>query len=64
MRRLLFVLTPAAVWAALMLASALPAFADGGAIKFSYGPCGNVCSQILVTPSENINQHQDIHPNP
>jgi hypothetical protein len=64
MRRLLFVLTLAAVWAAVMLASALPAFGDGGAIKFSSGPCGDACSQITVTPSENINQQIKSHPNP
>ena len=62
MRRIVMVVTVALIIAAMM-ASALPAFAAGGAIKFSYGPCGDVCSQIVVTPSENINQHQDSHSN-
>jgi hypothetical protein len=62
MRRIVMVVTVALIIAAMLLASA-PAFAAGGAIKFSYGPCGDVCSQIVVTPSENINQHQDSHPN-
>ncbi len=63
MKRFILVLTVALVIAAMVVATAMPAFAGGGAIKFSYGPCGDVCSQITVTPSENINQHQASHPN-
>ncbi len=62
-KRILSWLTVALVMAAMVVATAMPAFAGGGAIKFSYGPCGDVCSQIVVTPSENINQHQASHPN-
>jgi hypothetical protein len=62
MQRLIFVLTVALLMAAMVVATAMPAFA--GAIKFSTGPCGDVCAQGTVTPSENINLHQASHPNP
>ena len=52
MRRPLFILALAAVWVVVMLTTALPAFAAGGAIKFSNGSCGDVCSQTIVSPSE------------
>ena len=64
MKRLILVLTVALVMTAMVVATAMPAFAGGGAIKFGYGPCGDFCSQSSVTPSENINQHQASHPNP
>ncbi len=61
MKRILMVLTVALVMAAMVVATAMPAFA--GAIKFNSGPCGDVCSQTTVTPSENINEHRASHPN-
>ena len=63
MKRTLLVLTVAAMLAVALVASAPPAGAK--AIVFSsFGPCGDFCSQSVVTPSENINQHQASHPNP
>ncbi len=61
-KRIVIVLTVAAMLAVALMATALPAGAK--AIRFSSGPCGDVCQDTVVTPSENINQHQHSHPNP
>ena len=66
LRRIVLVLTTAAVMVAMMIATALPAFA--GATSYT----GDVCltnggstfnSKDVVTPSGNSNLHCHFHPN-
>ena len=49
---------------AVVIVATMAASAWAEAIRFGYGPCDNFCSNITVTPSENINQTQHSHPNP
>ncbi len=72
LRRIVLMLTTAVVMVAMMIATAVPAFAGGGATSITGFNCNVVDSDLstkdttnsksTVTPSGNINQHCHYHP--